>query len=273
MMLSISKDYEVMMCKLQTDFNNINGWFCDNELFISETKTLALLIKSYAKSVSFNRSIYLHSENCQLLENDIDVCDITCTAINCVSTAKYLGLHIDSKWTFKEHIESLIIKLRQQMPKLYQLRNIIDNKTKKLIYEAWVESHLRYGLEVYGFAPKYLIQRLQRTQNRIVNILFNTFNNTNEIYIKMNILKIDQLLNYILFVNNYFTFRGEKIHHENLRFGKFLVPLWKNEYGKRNSKFYLPKIFNLLPDDLLSINNYSTLKKTIKGMLMDNKLV
>jgi hypothetical protein len=272
-MLSIHNNYETMMSNLQEDFDRINCWFVHNDVFISETKTTNLTIKSYRGEIGTKRQIFLHSEHCNFLKYEVlNDCVNTCTAVSLQDNACYLGVNIDSNWCFKFHIEDLILRLRQQMPKLYQIRNSINIKTKKLIYDAWIESHIRYGLETYGFAPPYLLQRLQRTQNRIVNILFNSFKNTDEIYVKMNILKVVQLRNYVIIVNNFFQYKPFRIHPDKLRFGKFQIPIWKNDYGKRNSKFYLPSIFNSLPNSILECTSYTMLKKSLKGLMTNNKL-
>jgi hypothetical protein len=272
-LLSINSVYNIMITNLQEDFDRINTWFAINEVFISESKTINLTIKSYKGTISSHESIFLHSENCTFLNGaDRLNCVNTCTAITRQDNAEYLGTIIDSNWSFKQHIERLILRLRQQMPKLYQVRDYIDFKTKKLIYDAWIESHLRYGLEIYGFANTSLIHRLQKTQNRIVKILFTNYKKSEDIYKKLNILKITQLRNYVIILKNFFDYKIYKVYPSNLRFGKFQIPLWRNEYGKRNSCFYLPSIFNTLSDSLLRINNYNELKKILKPMLINSSI-
>ena len=95
------------------------------------------------------------------------------TNIQKKQTAKYLGLEIDSHWIFKNHIIiKVITKLRQLLPKIYQLKGILNAKTKKILYESWVESIIRYGIELFGFTSNYLIERMQKIQNKIIKVLF-----------------------------------------------------------------------------------------------------
>jgi len=157
------------------------------------------------------------------------------------------------------------------MPKLYQLRNILSDKNKKLIYVAWVESLLLYGIEVYGFASKYIIERLQRTQNRIVKILFHRCDTTNDCYSKNNILRIIQLRDYRIVLKNFFTFKDKKplVRDGTLRDSsiKYKLPLYRNDYGTRNKAYYLPNIFNKFPSTFYAIKKHGELKIKLKQAL------
>ena len=42
------------------------------------------------------------------------------------------------------------------------------------------------------------------------------------------------------------------------------VPFVNNEYGKRNRSFYVPKMFNNLPEPLLKLEKINKLKKLLK---------
>ena len=65
-------------------------------------------------------------------------------------------------------------------------------------------------------------------------------------------------------------------HHKIQKFGFVLlqvpgvgleidtVPFVNNEYGKRNRSFYVPKIFNSLPEPLLKLEKIKKLKKLLK---------
>src|SRR5207253_1542184 len=86
-----------------------------------------------------------------------------------VTTTTYLGLKIDNNWKHESHISYVISKIKQILPKLYTLRNCLNDDNKKLVYDAWIESNIRYGLEVYGNASKTQMLRLQKAQNKAQN--------------------------------------------------------------------------------------------------------
>ena len=53
------------------------------------------------------------------------------------------------------------------------MRNYLNIKNKKVIYDSWVKAHLLY-LEIYGWAKNKEIKKIQKLQNKIVKILFST---------------------------------------------------------------------------------------------------
>jgi hypothetical protein len=91
-----------------------------------------------------------------------------CTAL---TTIKYLGLHLDTKLTWMDHIT----KTRQQMDirhkELYWLlgrkSNLsIDNKL--LLYKSIITPIWTYGIELWGCSSKSNIAVIQRCQSKIM---------------------------------------------------------------------------------------------------------
>ena len=225
------------------------------------------------KKVDCPKSIYTHRSNC----NNTN-CNVQCTKLNTCKEAKYLGFTIDSKWAYKNHIENLIKRLRQMMPSLYRLKGILNTKIKRNLYFAWVESILRYGIEIYGQATESQLDRVQKTQNKIIKILFKEKDNasTEEIFTKNNILKIRQLRNSVIIYNNYFSPNFKQVsQHKSERFRpstyKYNVPFAPNEYGKRIRNVVIPNLFNKLPNKMFNINSISRLKKELKLYLLDTQ--
>jgi len=164
--LNISDTKEGMFQKMQTSVNSIQNWCTVNELFVSETKTKIMFFRN---KEDIKQEIFIHSEGC--LEGN---CLKNCTKLEVVNKFKYLGLEIDHKGAFDFHIDNVIKKLRQVMPKLYFLKNILNTENKMIIYDAWLKSHIQYALEIYGTAKQKEIKRLQKIQNKVVKILFSS---------------------------------------------------------------------------------------------------
>ena len=72
------------------------------------------------------------------------------------------------------------------MPKIYEIRNIVDEKNRLLIYNAWILPYLTYAIEMYSNATTTQKNRLQKIQNKTLKTLFRK-NNLSEIR-KKNIL-------------------------------------------------------------------------------------
>ena len=184
---------------------------------------------------------------------------------------------LDEHWTHKKHIESIITKLRKLMPSLYSLKYLLDKKTIKTIYFAWIESLLRYGIEVYGRAKDTQLEKLQKVQNKIIKIMFkkNPSMTTKDIFTKEQILNIKQLRDYITVCENYYSQNFKHITKDKAQMlrnstYRYDVPLLKNDYGKQNRNFLVPSLFNKLPYELLNITGMTRVKKEIKLYILTN---
>lgn len=273
--ISINYVWEEMIKNLQFDFDLLNGWLITNELYISEEKTIYMDITVPKMKRNTGSVIKVHGENCINMRDGKDKnCNGTCKKLETNNKTKYLGMIIDSNWNFKSHILNLTNKLRQMLAKLYQLKNVLDIKNKKIVYEAWVSSQLRYGIEIYGFASEYLIERLQKIQNKIIKMLFKTGNKTTkQLYQEHQIFRVTQLRDFLIITKNYYINK-----HKNYDVGKqirlrdksqrFQIPKWNNKYGLRNKRFYIPSIFNKLPKQLLTYQSIRELKTQLKKELI-----
>jgi hypothetical protein len=267
-LLSIHQNYLEMKRNLQLNFNKIVSWSINNYVFISEDKTVALDIKTPHMTIPQIVDIWMHSE-CNGL------CNNKCCKLKRVQQAKYLGFKLDENWKHKEHVMDLINRLRCLMPKLYQIRNFLDLKNRKIIYNAWVLPHFLYAIEIFGFSANYQLFKLQKIQNKIVKILFKPENidiNTRDIYIQNAILNIINLRDYKIIINNFFEVINatdiRKINAERRKNLKLFIPRWRNLYGKKIKDYYLPQLMNKLPLDILMVTTYNKLKSALKKWLL-----
>ena len=266
MALVIEETYEELQINLQRNLNWIQDWCQTNELYISEGKTKYIIFNQKSEQ---NSELILHKEKCNR-----GTCKTSCSIIMRVNQIKYLGLEIDEKWSFAKHIEVLCKKLRQTMPKLYTIKNILNFKNKKIIYDSWIKSYILYGIETYGWAKMKEINRIQKVQNKIVKILFGNqyCNSATEIYKKTNILKIKQLQEYTIIIKNFYevkTMRTEKIRDKiyKTKNTNLLPALTTNKYGERHSSFYIPKIFSDTPEKIWELEKIGKIKKEIFSWL------
>ena len=127
-LLAIDADYNEMILKLQKGFNKIEIWCAHNDLFINEHKTQVLNIFSPHKTIHSFKNIFRHEPMCT--GNN---CETVCFKLAETTEATYLGIKIDSNWSYKKHIDSIIKKLKSLMPKLYHLKKIVNKKNNKAL--------------------------------------------------------------------------------------------------------------------------------------------
>ena len=69
---------------------------------------------------------------------------------------KFVGLFLDGKLTFRDHIDYVVKKLNQFSALVYKVRHPYSSECVLLIHGSYVESVIRYGLLVYVNAARIL---------------------------------------------------------------------------------------------------------------------
>ena len=83
-----------------------------------------------------------------------------------VQTLKYLGLRIDENISWNKQCKSLQCKVKCGLSSIRKLKDILPQTKLELVYRALVESHLRYGNELWGSLSDTKLNHLQRLQDR-----------------------------------------------------------------------------------------------------------
>ena len=89
-----------------------------------------------------------------------------------VSEIKFLGVIIDNKLNWSAHIQYLTKKLRSAAASLSIIRHLIPEEHYMKLYHALFESHLIYGISVWGGVAENKINPLFTVQKHCVRILF-----------------------------------------------------------------------------------------------------
>ncbi|GFS66597.1 RNA-directed DNA polymerase from mobile element jockey [Trichonephila clavipes] len=96
--------------------------------------------------------------------------------IQWVSVVKYLGLHIDSRLTFKKHIDYLAEKFWGRIHlgiSLIGRRSPLSLENKIILYKQILHSVITYGSPVWGAAATTHMKKIQVIQNKILRFMTN----------------------------------------------------------------------------------------------------
>jgi hypothetical protein len=154
--LSVNEDSRRAASDLQHHLNALQTWFEMWRIRINENKSCSItftLRKNSPPDVSIN---------------DIQIPRKT--------EIKYLGMTIDSKLTWKQHI---VKKQKQVNITIKQLNWLLGRKSNlaienKLIYKTIIIPIWMYGLELWGCASKSNISIIQRSQSKILRMIVDT---------------------------------------------------------------------------------------------------
>ena len=117
---------------IEHDVSIVSNWFKANLLTLYPKKTVAMS--------------FLHKK----LPGKIVSIKLENTAIQFVREVKFLGMWLDKNLNWSTHMSKLITKLRRNTHLLTNHHNFLDTYTLKLTYHAQIQSHLNYGLIIWG---------------------------------------------------------------------------------------------------------------------------
>ena len=126
------------------------GWFKDNYLKMNADKC-NLLICNQNKDVSI------------ILEND---------TIDCSNSVKLLGITVDKKLNFSEHISKLCKKVSSKLHALARISNLMNQSKLRLIMKSFIESQFSYCPLVWMFHSRSLNNRINKLHERGLRLVY-----------------------------------------------------------------------------------------------------
>ena len=196
-------------------------------------------------------------------------------------TYKYLGLIVDEKFSWADHINEVCWKLSQAAGVIFKVRNLLSHDALMLIYHSLVGQKLRYGLICWATASKFLLNKVDVAHNKIVRYL--TFSKACSrawpLYCKLEVLPLD-ILAELEWGKIMYKFENNKLpkafdnyfnrprHQHATRYAKeknFEIIRINNAKEKSLLKCIGPKKWSAIPLDIKeasSVKNFTRLYRT-----------
>ena len=150
---------------------------------------------------------------------------------------KTLGVTINYRLTFYDHISACCLKAARQLNALARISKYLDIKSKKIIFNSFITSNFEYCPLVWHFCGKTNNQKLEKIQERSLRILHDTFELTYEELLHKN--GSSSLLLYRLKLFIIETYKS--FHHMNAECLHDLFQLNHTTYETRSHKLIQPK--------------------------------
>ena len=160
---------------IKHDLGVIQDWFNANKLMLNVDKTVCMVFSPKLKNPEMK---------------------ITLSGVELpvVSFSKFLGLWIDSKLNWSEHVRKLITKLYSRLGLLKRANNLLDSQSQKVLYYAQFHSILSYGLLVWGnMITQTQLSKISKLQENAVQLI-EPNSEIQTIYLKHGILPIEKLV-------------------------------------------------------------------------------
>ncbi len=232
--------------KLNEELTNVNDWLKLNKLSLNVKKCKYMIYHMARRKVN-----PLH-----LVIDD--------TVIERVSEFNFLGLTLDENLTWKSHINKISNKISKSMGILNKLKHFLPIKTKIMIYNSLILSHLNFGILTWGFQCDRVI-KLQKKVLRILSL--SKYNaHTEPIFRELKLLKLQDIIK-LQELKFYYKYKNNKLpyylqnmpFHPNTDTHSYPTRIQynlhqykiKHEYAKRCIRYDIPITINNFPSEVL----------------------
>ena len=142
---------------LDESIESLKNLMISNKLTLNTLKAEFLIIASRAKVKEVKETLCVH---------------VQCEPIYRSPYAKSLGFYIDQQLNWEDHVTHVVKKkCKSGLSALQSSRGSLPKGALLAIYLSLIESHLRYGISVWGNCGDILLTRLQKIQNRVARII------------------------------------------------------------------------------------------------------
>ena len=155
--------------------NSVKEAYCKANILLSSLHQYMVLNKLH---VNKSKCCYIHfkskirSGNNEINEIWQDNLKAGGHKIKKVSETKFLGVTIDEKLCWNSHIQDCTRKLNYATATLSRIKDCIPENLHKDLYHTLFESHLSYGITVWGGIADSKLSQLHKIQKKCIRIMF-----------------------------------------------------------------------------------------------------
>ena len=182
-LLYSAKNLKTLRINLNKDLKLLHEWLCANRLSLNEGKTEFIVFRPPRCNIGVRITLTLN--HTKLFES---------------SKVKYLGIILDNKLNWKPHITELCKKLSRAVGLLYKIGHFCPPPVLRSLYFSLFNSHLSYGLSVWGNANDVFIKKIKSLQKRAVTAIASPSGRdySERLFFEFKILQFDDNLQYQL---------------------------------------------------------------------------
>lgn len=143
-----------------------------------------------------SKSTHIDFTNKTVEYRPVQIYSSTIPHSNC---AKYLGMTLDVKLKWKEHIKIKAKELNLKYSKLKWLigrKSVLSIENKLLIYNQVLKPIWTYGAQLWGCASANQLETIQQIQNKIIRNMVNApwFIRNNDLHRDLGVMKVDEVI-------------------------------------------------------------------------------
>ena len=229
-LFSSGTDLQLLESQINEDLVQISLWLKGNKLSLNIKKTHYMV---------FTRS---KIRNIQLATN------IDGESLDEVRITKFLGVVIDNKLNWKDHIMHIAGKISRGIGMMIKAREYLNKDGLLALYNAFIFPYITYCNHIWGATYKSNLTRLVKLQNKIVRIICHVKprESCKPCYKSLGILPFDMINHHLIgcfmyrfcigkvtFLFDSFFIKNSELYNYNTRTSDHLhVPIVKSDLGE-----------------------------------------
>ena len=252
---SCNKDVTSVIEQLDNDTMALLEWLKNNDLKANTDKFHLILNEGDDKYFIEIENIKIYNTKCK----------------------KLLGINIDNKLSFDDHVTELCKKASQKLHALARISHFMDRKQRQIVINSFIYSQFGYCPLVWMFHSRKLNNRINKIHERALRIIYDDNKSTfRELLNKDNSFTIHERNIHALAIELYKVANGisPDIMSEVFPLKKSVIYFSKNpfmtrnvhttRYGTETLAHLGPKIWDLIPNNIKELNSLKLFKTKIK---------
>ena len=242
--------------QLTDEFNHelckIKQWCNTNRLSLNISKTYSMMFNY----VNIDHSLVISLEN-----DTISVCRY----------GSFLGLVIDDKLNFSQHIKQVCTKLSKTVGIFYRLRYYVPSNVLKKMYYSLAYPYFIYGSMLWGGSVASHLRPLELLQKKLIRIITGSeyLAHTNPLFASTKILKITDIHKFIILQHMYkssnFLLHRSDIHSYSTRSSNDIQPEFQRLSCCQKSIYFAgPILWNSLNSEIRNLQSFNHFKSALK---------
>ena len=160
------------------EMEKLVNWLEINKLTLNIGKTHYMLFRNSHKKAHFTQKLVIWGQEIEMVES-----------------TKFLGVYLDSRLAWRNHIDYIKGKISRGIGIICKARKYLNQSTLISLYYAFIYPYLSYCVEVWGNTYKSYTDPILRLQKKVLRISTGSakFSHTAVLFSELQILKLEQI--------------------------------------------------------------------------------
>ena len=241
--------------RLETASVKLFKWFADNQMKANQDKCHLI--------VSKNENISMHIGPFEIKNTNCE---------------KLLGIKVDSRLNFNEHLDGIIKKASRKINALYRITPFMNISKRRILMNSFFNSQFNYCPLVWMFHSRSINNKTNRLHERALRIVYNDFKSSfknlleKDGTVSIHVSNLQKLAREMFKISKNFSVPlmselfHQKVNHYDLQNSyEFSIPNVHRVFHGQASITYLgPLIWQLVPSELKDFNTVSAFRVAIR---------